>query len=48
MLIGREVDGVTMSDMDVKMVVNSEFRCSTEMNAEEIDVRGTNTVVMGE
>ena len=48
MLIGREVDGVTVSEVDVRMVVNSEFRCSAEMDVEEVDVGGTNTVVMGE
>ena len=48
MLIGREVDGITMSEVDVGMVVNSEFRCSTEMDVEEVDVGGTNTIVMGD
>ena len=48
MLIGREVDGVTMSEVDVGMVVNSEFQCSAEMDVEEVDIGGTNIVVMGE
>ena len=47
-LIGREVDGVIVSEVDVGMVMSSEFRCSTEMDVEEVDVGGTNTIVMGD
>jgi len=46
-LIGREVDGVILSEVDVGMVVNSEFRCSAEIDV-EVDVGGRDTIVMGE
>ena len=47
-LIGREVGTITASEVDVGRVVDSEFWGSAEMDAEEVDDGGTNTVVMGE
>ena len=40
--------GVIVSEVDVGMVVNSEFGCSAKMDVEEVDVGGTDTIVMGE
>ena len=39
---------VIASEVDVGRVVDSEFWGSAEMDAEEVDDGGTNTVVMGE
>ena len=48
MLTGIEMGAVIASEVDVGRVVDSEFWGSAEMDAEEVDDGGTNTVVMGE
>ena len=47
-LIGREVGAITASEVDVGRVVDLEFWGPAEMDVEEVDGGGTNTMVMGE